>query len=604
MFICFRSPARSALAHVVMVIGWLSFMTATACSADYTVHIIDPPVNNRPIVPDQPLPPTCKPGHAFAITACRGEYEPVSFVIETPRLLQKVDVKVSALKGAGGEIDVDAVDVRVVAPVFRRITDWPGTVNWLLVHDPDLVLITDEPRPDALKEGASAIIQAYIKSTVFTRRPVDTTALQPADVESRQQFWLTVHVPDNAAAGVYRSLITIVADNADPRKLTLELTVPDFELEPPRAGYSVYHPVWLEGGHKSVHNPMGYVVLSEQQYLNDLRNMVAHGCLNPTFNVAPTSTPDGDLDFTRFTRFLDLRDQAGIPRSLPLYANGAGRVNTSQKITAEQKIVNTRQIRQFVDWLDKRGGYGDLYMMGADEATGQALMDQRDAWQSIRDGGGKIFVAHYAGYTEGIGDLLNLPIMLHPMHYQLDSLSLMPAEQFLQFPAEVRSAVDLKRVFAPAFQKTLQTVHDHGYRIYTYMDPLAGYTLPEVHRRMRGLVMWKSGIDGTMTWSYANHTNSQFTTAGPFEFSIFSFVVRGLEAPFDSLSWEAYREGYDDARYMATLEAAMIAARGSDGSLVSETARWLSNVDVVHGDLDAIRIEMIRRITALRASGK
>ena len=49
---------------------------------------------------------------------------------------------------------------------------------------------------------------------------------------------------------------------------------------------------------------------------------------------------------------------------------------------------------------------------------------------------------------------------------------MMPAEQFLQFPSEVRSAVDLKRVFAPAFQKTLQTVHDHGYRIYTYMDPL------------------------------------------------------------------------------------------------------------------------------------
>jgi hypothetical protein len=33
-------------------------------------------------------------------------------------------------------------------------------------------------------------------------------------------------------------------------------------------------------------------------------------------------------------------------------------------------------------------------MMGADEATGQALMDQRDAWQSIRDGGAKICVAH------------------------------------------------------------------------------------------------------------------------------------------------------------------------------------------------------------------
>ena len=219
--------------------------------------------------------------------------------------------------------------------------------------------------------------------------------------------------------------------------------------------------------------------------------------------------------------------------------------------------------------------------------------------------GGKIFVAHYAGYTEGIGHLLDLPIMLHPMHRQLDKLNLMPGDQFLQFPEQVRKAVDLNRVFAPDVQKKIQRVHEQGYRLFTYMDPLAGYTFPEVHRRMRGLVMWKSGLDGTMTWSYAHLSKSTYTEAGPFGFNLFNFVLRGAEAPMDSLSWEAYREGYDDSRYLATLLAALKAARvAASDPLIADTAKWLEDLDVVDGDLDIIRAEMVRRITALRKLGR
>jgi hypothetical protein len=602
-----KKPLRQSALHLALSAA-VVFCPHVAQAADYTVHVVSPAINNRPVLPGKPLPPNCRPatGRGFAITACRGEYEPVSFVIETEQNLRKVDVKVSPLRSDAGEIPAVAVDVRVVAPIFRRITDFPGAVNWVLVHDPNLILMKDQPRPDALKPDAAPTTKAYVKTMVFTRRPVDTATLQPADVAARQQFWLTVHVPDDAAAGVYSGDITITADNAEPHKLPLKLTVPDFDLEPPKAEFSVYHPAWIEGGGLPVDNPQGYTVLSEQQYLADLKNMVEHGCLNPTIYTGPAMNDQGDLDFTVFARVLDLRDQAGIPRHLPLYVLGAGRINSSGKVTAEQKSENTRLTRQFVDWLDQRGDYGDLYLMGADEATGAALMAQRDAWESIRAGGGKTFVAHYAGYTEGIGDLLDLPIMIHAMHRQLDKLNMMPAEQFLQYPEAVRKAVDLNRVFAPAFQKKLQLVHKHGHRVFTYMDPLAGYTLPEVHRRMRGLVMSKAGIDGTMTWSYAHIANSTYTQAGPFDFSIFNFVLRGAEAPMDSLSWEAYREGYDDARYLATLRAAMTAARGRgvEDRVIGETARWLKDLDVVDGDLDALRSAMVQRITALRALGR
>ena len=106
-----------------------------------------------------------------------------------------------------------------------------------------------------------------------------------------------------------------------------------------------------------------------------------------------------------------------------------------------------------------------------------------------------------------------------------------------------------------------------------------------------------------MTWSYAHIAGSTYMEAGPFNFDTFNFVLRRAEAPFDSLSWEAYREGHDDAHYVTTLLAAAH-DRGVDDPLIDETSRWLEDLDAVAGDLDAIRSEMVQRITALRVLGR
>ena len=50
----------------------------------------------------------------------------------------------------------------------------------------------------------------------------------------------------------------------------------------------------------------------------------------------------------------------------------------------------------------------------------------------------------------------------------------------------------------------------------------------------------------------------------------------------------------------------MSAARDRDveDRVIGETSRWLKDLDAVNGDLDAIRAEMVQRITALRALGR
>ncbi len=137
--------------------------------------------------------------------------------------------------------------------------------------------------------------EKYSITMHFTRDPVDTETLQPADINNRQQFWLTVHVPDDTPAGIYKAPVKVIPKNAAARELTLEVTVPGFDLLPPRFEYSVYYPREL--------SPV-------KSYLNELRNMMAHGCTNPTIYAGPSLKDDGTLDFTNLDNILQRREMA------------------------------------------------------------------------------------------------------------------------------------------------------------------------------------------------------------------------------------------------------------------------------------------------------
>ena len=108
-------------------------------------------------------------------------------------------------------------------------------------------------------------------------------------------------------------------------------------------------------------------------------------------------------------------------------------------------------------------------------------------------------------------------------------------------------------------------------------------------------------LDGTMTWSYHHFRVGPHLEAGPLHWSNFhSFVLRGAEAPFDTLAWEGYREGYDDARYLATLQHTLADCKknGTYPAVTAETEAWLKRVptDV---DLNEWRRQLATRIDRL-----
>jgi len=117
----------------------------------------------------------------LAIFASPGEYEPASFAIRTQKDLEAVTVTLAGdLAGPGGAlISKEQVEIRCVELMKR----------WLSVTDYKQVecfLTRQKPRS----------ISAY----------------------TTQRYWVTVHVPEQAKPGLYKTAITITPANAKPKQ--------------------------------------------------------------------------------------------------------------------------------------------------------------------------------------------------------------------------------------------------------------------------------------------------------------------------------------------------------------------------------------------------
>ena len=588
----------------------------------YRTYVVTPAINNKAILKGQRLPEVCTDEQVMKVLCARGEYEPASFLIQTDQPLQQVMVRVADLSGPAGDLPAETVDVRIAQKFYRAITWQNVAMPWVLVHNPGMLTIVDkfpkwvtELKEESWKAPFGHSLQEYkagrSKMNRLNKELIDTDTLQPADITDFRQFWLTVHVPRDAKSGTYRGEVTITAAGADATTLTLEVTVPSFDLLPPNFQYSVYYPTMLERPEMTSDQREKYHPVTEQQYLAESRNMAVHGCLNPCLYLGPEQDEAGNIHFTRLSHILDLREQAGMPKGVMLYLmDGAGMKIGPGELTEQQKQHNIKVAQATVAWAQARGYRGALFM-GADEYYGESLRAMRESYASIRTGGSGIWVAGGADLVDFMSDVVDVPVFAHPGAMAVDQHVQwgVDALEWLLHPERTPNW-DPEILLTPEYQRMIKTAHRNGNKIFTYFDPQGGQPFPEYHRRHRGLGLWKTGLDGTMTWAYihiwsrTNRPDDAKIKDNGVGIGGNSFVLRGPEGPLDTLSWEGYREGYDDARYLATLENAMAKAKAADkhAELVMQTQRWLDSI-TVDADLDAWRREMARRTEALLGNG-
>lgn len=589
------------------VVATLVITCARTLGADFTVHVVQPAVTNHLILQDGPLPTICKEAAMVELSACRGEYEPASFVVSASKPLDAVRIEVGPVSGPGGSWPKDAVDVRVVK-------EYPGTFGisglmpMLLVHDEALLTARNPagvPVPAAEKnEGGFLVADEPTAGNTLTGELRDVPELQPVTIAKRKQFWITVHVPDYASPGTHTATLRIVPAKGEASDLSLRIHVYPFELRPPMLEYSIYYPVslvddpakdWRQGKWTNTAH------ITQEQYIAECRNMIAHGVTNPNIYGGVGINSDGTLDYSNIEKILAVREKAGLAPGTPLYLMSAAAEPLSRALTDEEKKDRVRVVREVMAW-GKRRGYPDVYWAGIDEAWGDWLARERDSFQAIKDGGGKVFAATGIQFIDLVGDVLQCPVLQSPLPgYFAAAAQKYPADQALRHTAEIARTVSYQAISeSEAYRKCIDGAHRAGNKILTYMNPPAGLPMPELQRRSEGLGLWRTGFDGTMTWAYTHIKGEPLNQA-----MLWAKVLRVEGGVLDTLYWEGHREGVDDIRYLTTLLETLNRVRGSfpDNPLIRQTDDWLAKMDVAGGDLDGIRREMASRVIALSDLG-
>ena len=574
-----------------------------------------------PVIEERILPGTKEiPGYReslIRLVGCPGEYVPATFVIR-PRGDLAVLPEPGALSDSGKLIPAEAVDIRVVKCWYqdpgqkysKRIpAEWynpmaptgrKGLVPELLLKDPALVKVDYAKRENWVRtqvagkeeyvkvSDPAGIFDASGKKLSFLPHflPVrDSDKLLPVTIPAgeNQQFWVTLHIPESAAAGIYDGEIRLLSGNQPIGAFKLQLRVLPFKLLPPYYISSMNHHSRLADG-EFLKESMSR---NERQYRAELKDLLAHGVTNPL--LAPGFTPQ------LWEKALAIRQELGMSGQPLFYQDYKGEI---QQATFSGKALdfwpeNERQavigkalesVRERRAWLQeevrkkiataRKYGFTDVYFYGQDEVTGDALKAEREAFKAVREAGGKVFAAGVGkAHYEAIGDLNDF----------------------------FRESSYLSREYSRLW-------HSQGHKISSYNNPQCGVEQPLAYRRNYGLLLWQYDYDSAMDFSFYvaafGHVWNDFDST---YWKDHNMVYPTEDGVIDTVQWEGYREAVDDVRYMTTLQRCVAAAkpsreRAEAAKFVDELKRGDVNAD--DADLDVLRCRMIEYILKLTADTK
>ncbi len=536
---------RGWLSPVIVIVWCIGLLlTDGACQrhaqADDTnigpllVHVVEP-ISSQMILPDTfPVPGERR--SILTFRACRGEFEPASFVLRTPSHdMQGLTLAASDLMGANGTASISSthIDIKIVKPWFQSYYAWneigkskPDDFRQrlfpeLLLKDDSLVRIdaSEERNYVRLDRGKNseyvwvnprALASSEQVLPSMMEFPVrDAKTLQPFDLtrNANKQVWVTMFVPRDTPPGQYSGHIEVRSNGILLGRITTRLDVYNFELEEPRITHSIYYRAVLNEEKASV----GSEFRTSAQIRAELQNLLNHGVRNPTLYQ-----PLSNLD--HLSESLRLRQHLGMNAG-PLYYLGAQTTATFLGNQAARAEGNLKNILSRISALAQRYGYQSVYIYGKDEAQGADLVAQGRLWDIVHDMKSKVFVAGYGDAFGLVGDRLDL--LVH---------------------AKQPSAVEA------------QKWHQSGHLIFNYGNPQTGPENPVLFRLNYGIVLWANGYDGAMPYAYQHCFGSCWNDVDHATYRDHNFTYPTVDGVIDTIAWEGFREGIDDVRYLTTLE--------------------------------------------------
>lgn len=508
-------------------------------SGPFLIHVVNPTSGEKILPTTFPLPGA--QSTKLHVLACRGEYEPASFVIRGMKgAPASILVSVSDLTGENGTISKEHVDIRIVKTWYQAAGAWRShsvdksnrdnrvLVPELLLKDEALIKVDTANKHNYVKlpDGSGYRYESISDNTIrsqpdlpeITKFPVrDADQLQPSAIAENinKQYWITVHVPDDIQPGRYLGKISISnSQSQELMKLDFEVEILPFELSNPSMEYSLYYRGKLAPRSPTVSSEFK----SEKQLKAELRNMREHGVINPT--VYQRYRPKGELVSTSIQeaqellrRYLAIRNELNMTNS-SLYYLG-------RQIDLDSP-GNLRQLDADIpDLQSMRSEYAftDLFLYGKDEARGKELLDGKKAREKVHALGAKVFSAGYEGHFEVMGQLTDI-LILH----------------------------------GPPIAEEANKFHRIGHKIYSYHNPQTGPENPALFRTQYGIRLWQADFDGAMIYAYQHSMGSIWNDFDHVKYRDHVLAYPTTNGVIDTIAWEGLREGIDDVRYLSTLE--------------------------------------------------
>lgn len=463
-----------------------------------------------------------------------GEYEPLNFIVYPFRSFSSATVKVSDLKSQSGIIPASNIEIRRVKYMLAR-------PNYRVLYQYRVV-------PDALV--------AYDPN-------------QPLTQSENTRYWLTVHVPADAKPGLYKGSVIFTPSGSTTATIPVIFRVLPITLrEDPSKLYAIYYHDPLDSWANAKDEISKAFYLRKSDY--ELDDLIAHGTRNVTTGLWAAPEKPGEegkfsFNFDFFQMKIDRWKQHGFkgPIVLGINAGGIYRKYTGQDLSTHISDATppppeygkelTRMCAVIEAERVKRGWPEFLYYPVDEPGSNPgAIAFMIETLKAVRAAGVRTYVTAdptIEGYA--------------PLKPYIDVWSTQP---FLPTRDEILKDEAARKVDYWCYPNHVNGENDH--------------TTVNGARMTYGFGFWRSGFTALIPWIYRADIGNPWNYLDG-RMSDFFNRAEDNGRPVPVAMWEAYREGYDDYRYVYTLQQLIAAGMKQGGKAAKAAAATQKDLDYV-----------------------
>jgi hypothetical protein len=474
--------------------------------ADYTEQIVPTSVPARAVI-----------GRPVTAFATPGEFEPATFCVLSHKDLGQVALEVSDFVAEKGKQTIarENVKVGIVRCWPQRVSGWGGKGEYHIV--PEMI---EAPVGRAAQVAAGQV----------------------------RQWWLTVHIPTDAAPGRYRMSLTVRPEKAEPAVLEWRLLVLPFPLTRPADRHwgtwlESFPPVGgLRGPDRRGRNTPGAMDRLVRADLADYRD---HGFDLAIFNFyfGVQENPDGSFayDISALARDLDYWKTLGSDtpvaigmeytcRNLEYGLAEPGQEHVPGTFSPKARRAIVGLVRYIHDEAQRRG-WPKLYFYPIDEPgnnkTANRMLFAENVLGFVHEVPGcRTATTLTASDVQRLGDRVDVRIYAYG-HYNRNKV----------------------------LRETQQ-----GHPFWYYENGMFYGHSTLASRGDTGFEFLRSGAAVATAWGF------DATQANPYNdfdggHKDWNVIFPGVDGPTPTIYWELCREGVDDCRYVATLQQQIRQAR-------------------------------------------